>query len=83
MKYLVLFAVLFLVYLLWRHERRNERTGASSAPPPAAAPRAVAAPQEMVRCAVCSVHLPRAEALPAPGGNRFYCCAEHLRKDAT
>jgi hypothetical protein len=32
----------------------------------------------MVECAVCGVHLPRGEALPAPDG-RLYCCDEHRK----
>lgn len=36
------------------------------------------APQAMVGCAHCGLHLPRHEALPA--GERFYCCEEHRRR---
>ena len=32
-------------------------------------------PTEMVACAVCSLHLPRAEALEKHG--KFYCSQEH------
>jgi uncharacterized protein len=32
---------------------------------------------ELVQCAHCGVHLPRAEARPAPGG--LYCSDEHAR----
>ena len=72
MKYLVLFGVLLVVYLIWRGgrgaQRESERTGA----PPAQAQ----LPQDMVSCPVCSVHLPRADALPGPDG-RLYCCQDH------
>ncbi len=77
MKYLVLFGVLLVVYLLWRHQRQGERDASSARktkPPPAA-------PQDMVACAVCQVHLPRTDALVDPRG-RLYCCAEHRLKDA-
>jgi len=73
MKYLVLLAVLVVAYIWWRNERR-----ASMAPP--AAPRRPAAPQDMVACAHCGVHLPRTEALTS--GPHSYCCAEHQRQDA-
>jgi uncharacterized protein len=74
MKYLVLIAVIFLV--IWfmrgaRHEQgRAPGAGRAAGPPP---------PQDMIECPVCHVHLPRAEALPGPGG-QLYCCAEHLQR---
>jgi uncharacterized protein len=34
-------------------------------------------PDELVACAHCGVHLPRAEARLAAGG--LYCCEEHAR----
>jgi uncharacterized protein len=70
MKYLVLIGVLLVVYLLWSSKRRAQKEE-SSAPP--ARP---ALPQDMVRCPVCSVHLPRADALPG-GNGLLYCSAEH------
>jgi uncharacterized protein len=75
MKYLVLFAVLALAYALWRQQRRS--------PPPqegARPPSAPAAPQDMVACAHCGVHLPRNEAITLD--TRHYCCAEHQQRDA-
>lgn len=76
MKYLVLFAVLLVAYLLWRSKRLRAppRPGSRGAAPPAL-------PQDMVRCPVCSLHLPRTEALAAPDG-RLYCSAEHRRLGA-
>lgn len=38
-----------------------------------------AAPESMVRCAHCGLHLPRSEALTLPDG-RAYCCAAHRDK---
>ena len=64
---LLALAVLILVWLLRRALR--ERQGA--------APTAPGAPGELVACAHCGVHLPRAEARSAPGGE--YCSAEHAR----
>ena len=75
MKYLVLFAILAVVYLLWRSQQR--RAQAASRPPPAPpAPADSALPQDMVSCPVCAVHLPRGEAVADPQG-RLYCSPEH------
>ena len=74
MKYLVLLGVLALAYSLWRQQRCS--------PPPAqrTPPRPTAAPQDMVACAHCGVHLPRDEAITLD--TRHYCCAEHQQRDA-
>ncbi len=66
MKYLLLFALLFLV--LWIVRKNRERT--STPPPPAARP-----PERMVTCAYCGVNLPLSESVHS--GNRHYCCVEH------
>lgn len=71
MKYLVLLAVLVGAYLVWR---ARQRPPASSRPPPSAAPQAAA--QDMVRCPVCAVHLPRGDAV-ADAQGRLFCCPEH------
>lgn len=70
MKYLVLLLVLAVVIGVWRAQR-------PAAPRPAArpAPGTPPAPQDMVACAHCGVHLPRADALVH--GPHAYCCAEH------
>jgi uncharacterized protein len=60
-------AVLALVWLVRRALR--ERQGG--------APPAADIPGELVACAHCGVHLPRAEARSAPGG--AYCSDEHAR----
>jgi uncharacterized protein len=70
MKYLVLFAVLFIAYLLWRNarvERRKDKPAAGAAP---------GTPQPMVSCAVCGVHLPQPDAVRG-GDGRLYCSQEH------
>lgn len=36
--------------------------------------------EDMVRCQVCGVNLPRSEALMSQG--RFYCCDEHRKSGA-
>lgn len=75
MKYLVLIAVLVLVYLLWRHQRAQEDDAPAAPPRPAPPP---ALPQDMVRCPVCAVHLPREEAV-ADAQGRLYCSPAHRR----
>ena len=64
---LLLFAVFALLWLL-------RRTVRNKLPPRADAPPAVV-PHEMVACAMCGLHLPRAEALPGRGG--VFCGEEH------
>lgn len=78
MKYLVLFGVLLVVYLLWRHDRRTQQQDKQAAAASAAA-RTPALPQDMVECPVCTVHLPRDEAI-ADARGRLYCCVEHRSK---
>ena len=70
MKYLVLFAVLAVVYAVWRAQRRASapRQGNTQRPP-------IAPPQDMVRCAHCGVHLPRGDAVLE--GAHMYCSTSH------
>jgi len=72
MKYLLLLAVLAVAYMVWRAARRSDRADAADNRPPAPPP----LPQDTVRCPVCSLHLPRADALPGASG-RLYCSQEH------
>ncbi len=77
MKYLVVLAILFVGFWLWRSNRPGLRDGTdrssrqSASPPPAA-------PQDMVACSLCQLHVPRAEALPGLRGS--YCCADHRHR---
>jgi uncharacterized protein len=70
MKFLLLIGIVLLVAWLWRGNRDEERATTTAA-----------RQQEMIRCPVCSVHLPRSDALPGPDG-RLYCCAEHRARDS-
>jgi len=70
-KYLVLLIVFVLFYAWWRSQRTTSVRPATRAPLPA--------PQDIVACARCGVHVPRAEALTL--GQRSYCCIEHQRED--
>jgi uncharacterized protein len=72
MKYLLVLAVVLIAVWLWRNNRREEKNEQQPRPTPAPLPQ----PQDMVRCPVCSVHLPRTDALPGPDG-ALYCCQEH------
>ncbi|TFZ07518.1 hypothetical protein EZ313_07665 [Ramlibacter henchirensis] len=76
MKFLLVLAVLVIAWLVWRSGRERDREDAPAAAPPAGGTPAL--PQDMVRCPVCAVHLPRPDALPGSSG-RLYCCAEHRR----
>lgn len=67
----LLLLVVLGVYLFRRMIGQNE------APPKP--PKGKAA-EDMVRCKVCGVNLPRSEAILSRGN--FYCCDEHRRADA-
>lgn len=71
MKYLLVLAVVAVAFWIWRGKRR-ERIRAQQAHQ---APHQAAAPQSMLRCARCGLHLPAAEALPGRRGH--YCSAAH------
>lgn len=71
MKYLILLLVVLAVLWFWRNARRGDAPPGGQRKTGANAP-----PQDMVQCPVCSVHLPRSDALPGPDG-QLYCCAAH------
>jgi uncharacterized protein len=73
MKFLVLAAVLFIAYLVWRHNRLEDRDAGRGTPGKPAPP---GAPQAMVSCTVCGLHLPQPDAVRGADG-RFYCSNEH------
>ena len=73
MKYLLLAAVLVVAYLMWRNGRLAEREARAQRE------RQPAAPQDMVRCPVCAVHLPRSDAVAGANGV-LYCSQEHRAK---
>ena len=72
MKYLIVIVIVFAVIWFIRNNRRSDL------PRPDAAPQkpTLAKPEDMVRCPVCSLHLPRVDALAGPDG-QLYCCPEH------
>jgi uncharacterized protein len=67
-KLLLVVAVFIVGYLIIRSGKRKS----GEAPPPSAT-----RDEDMVRCRVCGVHLPKSEALSSRGD--FYCTEEHLR----
>ena len=69
MKYLLVLVVVLAVIWFVRSHRRGRPAEPGKQQP-------LAPPQDMVRCPVCAVHLPRADALPGIDG-RLYCCAAH------
>ena len=71
MKYLVLFAVLYVAYLVWRNNRVREIGERREQQP--------RQPQPMVSCPVCGLHLPQADAVAGARGV-YYCSEEHRRR---
>ena len=69
MKYLIVLAVIAVVYALWR-SRRQVPPNRGSAPR-----QNPAQPQDMVCFAHCGVHLPKGEALHQ--GGHSYCSRAH------
>ena len=67
----LLVIVVVIVYLI----KRGGRSRPSASPPPGT----WRPGEDMVRCHVCDVNLPRSEAILSRG--RFYCCDEHRRRD--
>jgi uncharacterized protein len=67
---LFLVAVFVLLWLLRGATGRRHGGGGGGAPPPAPT-----APQPVIACRYCGVHLPRDEALPGRGG--VFCGDAH------
>ncbi len=61
-----------LAYLALRRLARDGQPGGRGRPGSSRAA------EDMVRCAVCGLNLPKSEALPLDG--RWACCAEHARQ---
>jgi len=74
MKYLLVLAVVWVAFLIWRQRRRDEARAA--APPAPTPPPSIPAPQAMLRCAQCGLHLPGSDAIKGRDG-RDYCSAAH------
>lgn len=70
-KYLLLIVGAILVYRIVRAALRRRSRAAAQHPDNAA-------PEDMVRCVTCGVHLPRGESLRVRG--QFYCGVDHQRR---
>jgi uncharacterized protein len=67
MRWLLLLAVVVGVILWWKHSQRGRRR---TPPAPSSA-----APEAMLRCAECGLHLPASQSLPGRGG--VFCSSAH------
>lgn len=73
-KFLLLLAALAAAWWLIRRLRARGEAGDADKKPrdPAA--------EQMVTCSLCGLYLPQVEAIAE--GDKFYCSAEHRRRDA-
>ena len=71
---LIFIIVVTLLLVLWFKHMGRRRDQGEQKPD-----RKSGAAEDMVRCQVCGVNLPRSEALLSRG--RFYCCEPHRQKD--
>ncbi|WP_255539434.1 1,6-anhydro-N-acetylmuramyl-L-alanine amidase AmpD [Polynucleobacter sp. JS-Safj-400b-B2] len=77
-KWLLLFAGVGLLYLWIKGKKQAElNTGNSSKPNKNKPEKVAAAPEAMMQCQYCKVHLPKSEAIFFD--DRFYCSKEHLQ----
>ena len=76
-KFIVLLVVVFLIVWLVRGGRPGRSAPEPTTPPtpPAGAGNPAAAPDTIVACAHCGLHLPKADALPGRGG--VFCGEAH------
>jgi uncharacterized protein len=72
-KFFLLIAVIIVLFMVFRALRKPGRTPTAARPDSQQPGRA----EDMVRCRVCGVHLPRSEAITSRG--EFFCSQEHLR----
>lgn len=77
MKYLLVFALIGLVFWMWRSQRPNRQNqyDKQSTDNPPNSSRTLAPATEMVACVFCHVHLPRPDAVS--GARGLYCCTKH------
>ena len=74
MKYLLVLAVVLIAFWFWREARRTAlRSRPRPAPPTSTSPGV--APQAILECAQCGLHLPASEAVTGQRGS--YCSAAH------
>jgi len=68
---LLFFVLLGVVAVAWFKSRGGPRRDLGKSKPSEV--------EDMVRCQVCGINLPRSEAILGRG--RIYCCDEHRRQD--
>lgn len=83
MKYLLVFTLVMVSFWLWRNKGRAgkvEMTDKTPSPKPQGNQNgsAVPAPQPMLQCAVCGVHLPQSDAQLGERG--VYCGIAHCNQ---
>jgi uncharacterized protein len=78
MKFLLFLLVILFAVWLWRSGRKVGEPQAKRQAGPARPGARGGAPQDMVRCAVCGLHLPLSEA--ASSARAHYCSTEHRRQ---
>lgn len=72
MKFLLVLVVVLAGVWLWRSNRRSgEKLDRQQ-------PKAAPEPLDMIRCTLCSVHVPAADAVQGKQGS--YCSADHLHR---
>lgn len=72
MKYLLVLLVMAIAIGIWRSRHRK----AVKESRPSAAQARIAPPQEMVECAQCGLHLPRADAV-SNSARQIFCGTAH------
>lgn len=77
MKYLLVLAVVWVAYWVWRKNRLDDKTQGNRSPPPRP-PAAPQLPTVMVACLHCGTHLPESEAVQ--GHHGAYCSNEHRQQ---
>ncbi|MDF3823442.1 PP0621 family protein [Leptospira sp. 96542] len=75
MKFLLFLLIILLAVWLWRSGRTAETPPKRTTGGPTRASARDTAPQDMVRCAHCGLHLPLSEAVASTSAH--YCSAEH------
>ena len=78
MKYFLIVAVVMVAFWLWRMNRIAAHRARQDQQRSKESATTSLQTTEIVACGFCSVHLPRAEALP--GGKGVYCSDAHRRQ---
>ena len=74
----IITVILVTVLVVYLFRRMAQNRGDKGIQPPSDAKKKTV--EDMVRCQVCGVNLPRSEAILSRG--RIYCCDEHRQSDS-